>query len=376
MFKLKIVQALNGDCLIVEHGSQDEPCYLLVDGGPGTVYKNHLKKELTGIRNKGGKINLAVLSHVDDDHVNGLLDLLHELAKQRQKEKRETVAINGLWHNSFGKTLGAATKRGVSRQMDTGLRQQSLMPNAIAQARSIKQGDDLTVSAQGLHIPINDDFRGTPDQLVCVDNLVEPVRQDNLKIWVVGPTRGALQSLQKEWKAWLAKQKKAAKVPRAMAKAAALEIDESVPNLSSIMLLVKAGRKTLLLAGDGLGKHLLEGLHQTGLLKQDGTFHADVFKLPHHGSVRNVTPELFERITADTYVICADGTNDNPDFQTLEWLVQAALKQGRSFRIVATKETDSTKAFVRQYDPEKSSYELIVLEPEANSITLDLSQPL
>jgi hypothetical protein len=99
----------------------------------------------------------------------------------------------------------------------------------------------------------------------------------------------------------------------------------------------------------------------------------DVFKLPHHGSVRNVTPELFERITADTYVISANGKYDNPDFQTLEWLVQAASKQGRSFTIVATNETDSTKALIEKYNPEDSHYIFKFIEPKVNSITLDLS---
>ena len=83
MFKLKVTQALHGDCLILEHGFQDERYYLLIDGGPSNVYNNYLKEELVGMRDKGGKINLAVLSHVDDDHVNGLLDLLHELIQKK-----------------------------------------------------------------------------------------------------------------------------------------------------------------------------------------------------------------------------------------------------------------------------------------------------
>ncbi len=131
----------------------------------------------------------------------------------------------------------------------------------------------------------------------------------------------------------------------------------------------------MLLTGDGRGDHLLEGLQQAGVLKQDGAIYIDVFKLPHHGSARNVTPELFERIIADTYVICGDGKHDNPDFQTLEWLVQAAIKQGRSFRIVATNETTSINALVEKYEPEKFRYKLVFIEPEAHSITLDLCQP-
>jgi beta-lactamase superfamily II metal-dependent hydrolase len=375
MFKLRIIQGLNGDCLIVEHGSQDNRYTMLIDGGPGTVYKKYLKEELVGIRDKGGKINLAVLSHVDDDHVHGLLDLLHELIEDRRKGKQETIAILGLWHNSFGKTLGEAVERGMTRQMDSSMHQKGVMPNADSLSRNIKQGDDLIACARGLKIPINFDFRETPGRLVCVDNINKPIQQDNLKIRVIGPTRGELQSLQKEWEAWLVKRDKAAKLPAAKAEAATRELDRSVPNLSSIMLLVEAEGKTVLLSGDGLGEHLLEGLHQSGLIKEDGTFHVDVFKLPHHGSARNVTPELFDRITADTYVISANGTNENPEFQTLEWLVQAAAKQGRSFSILATNETKSIKTLVAQYDPEKNHYKLKFIEPESHSITLDLCEP-
>lgn len=376
MFRLKVTQALNGDCLILEHGFQDERYYLLIDGGPSNVYNNYLKEELVGIRDKGGKINLAVLSHVDDDHINGLLDLLHELIEQRREGERETIAIGGLWHNSFGQTLGATVERGLARQMEAGCLSRGAMPLMDLQARSIGQGHELMACAGGLQIPINTEFRDTPDRLVCVDNLDKPILLANLSVWVVGPTRGTLQSLQEEWQAWLAKQEQATALPAAEAEAITRELDQSVPNLSSIMLLVEAEGKTVLLTGDGRGDHLVEGLQQAGVLKEDGTYHVDVFKLPHHGSVRNVTPELFELITADTYVICADGKHDNPDFLTLEWMVQAAIKQGRSFRIVATNETASIKALVEQYDPEKSHYKLVFIEPDAHSITIDLGEPI
>ena len=43
MFRLKIVQAFHGDCLILERSSQDQTYHLLMDGGPSDVYKKHLK---------------------------------------------------------------------------------------------------------------------------------------------------------------------------------------------------------------------------------------------------------------------------------------------------------------------------------------------
>ena len=72
MFRIKVIQALHGDCLILEYGILEDRKYILIDGGPSKVYDQSLRTELLGVRDAGGKINIAVLSHVDDDHVNGL----------------------------------------------------------------------------------------------------------------------------------------------------------------------------------------------------------------------------------------------------------------------------------------------------------------
>ena len=373
MFNLKVVQALHGDCLIVGYGVQSDRNYLLIDGGPSTVYDDHLKTELLAVRDQGGKINIAVLSHVDDDHVNGLLDLLHDLVDQRRGHLPETIAIGGLWHNSFSQTLGSLVENGLSRSMGGGVLPRGAMPMMEIEARSISQGDELAAYARGLKIPINVEFKDTPDRVICVDNLDKPIQLANLMIRVVGPTRRSLLALQKEWEDWLAKHEAAVVTvePEIIARA----LDRSVPNLSSIMLLVEGEGKTVLLTGDGRGDQLLEGLQQAGLLKADGTCHVDVFKLPHHGSARNVTRELFERVTADTYVICADGKYDNPDFQTLEWLVLAASAQGRTFKLVATTPSASTDALIKKYPPAQFGYQLVTIEPGGNSISLDLSAP-
>ena len=162
-----------------------------------------------------------MLSHVDDDHVNGLLDLLHELVNQRKKRKQETIVIDEFWHNSFVKTLGTKVERSMTNQMDTILLRRGVMPQADLRFRSIKQGDDLTASIRGLNISINPEFRDTPDRLVCVDNFNKPIQLANLKIQIVGPTRGALQDLQKEWEDWLAEQERISKLPKAKAETAA-----------------------------------------------------------------------------------------------------------------------------------------------------------
>ena len=106
MLKLHVVQAEHGDSLILEYGIPSNPRYLLIDGGPKTIYEEHLQTKLQSIREGGGKLDLVILSHVDQDHVYGLLDLMTELQQQRDSAAVETIAIDGLWHNTFSQTLG------------------------------------------------------------------------------------------------------------------------------------------------------------------------------------------------------------------------------------------------------------------------------
>jgi beta-lactamase superfamily II metal-dependent hydrolase len=128
-----------------------------------------------------------------------------------------------------------------------------------------------------------------------------------------------------------------------------------------------------LLTGDGRGDHLLQGLERAGLLSPEGTLHVDLLKVPHHGSDRNVTKEFFETVTADIYVVSANGKHDNPDLITLKWMVEAAKEQGRAIEIFATNQTPSTLELVDECDPDEFGYRLIEMEEGADSITVDVA---
>ncbi len=71
---------------------------------------------------------------------------------------------------------------------------------------------------------------------------------------------------------------------------------------------------------------ILEGLGKKELLNEDGKLHVDILKFPHHGSFRNMKKEFLENVTADHYVISADGRDDNPDEATLDMIVETVTK--------------------------------------------------
>ncbi len=105
------------------------------------------------------------------------------------------------------------------------------------------------------------------------------------------------------------------------------------------MLLVETKNRKILLTGDGSGDDIIEGLTKNAMLDKHGKFHVDVLKVPHHGSDRNVSPEFFDTVNASCYVIYANGRDDNPSVDTLEWIIESGNKIKRSKKIVLTNRT-------------------------------------
>jgi glyoxylase-like metal-dependent hydrolase (beta-lactamase superfamily II) len=93
------------DCFLLEFGEETDPRYILVDGGPGTIYEPHLKPVLTSIAGQGGGLDLIVVSHVDRDHVLGLLDLMADLRTDRESGRTEFIGVDGIWHNAFDESI-------------------------------------------------------------------------------------------------------------------------------------------------------------------------------------------------------------------------------------------------------------------------------
>lgn len=137
-------------------------------------------------------------------------------------------------------------------------------------------------------------------------------------------------------------------------------------------ILASSPRGTALLTGDARGDHILQDLEAAGLLDDAGKVHVDVLKLQHHGSDRHVTKRFFQSVTADTYLISADGKNGNPDIARLRWLVDAAYEEGRRPRIVVTNETPSIEQLLVDRAPDQFGYSLQIRSPDDNAIIVDV----
>ena len=327
-FTLDVRRARKGDCLILHYGSKKEPGLALIDGGPSNVYKPHLKPRLAEIRKARGladnaslPVDFLMVSHIDDDHIKGVLELTKELI---EAEGPIPLKIKGVWHNTFDDIIGnnpdkltaAVTAQfGTASLSGDGEEVEGLDPDAARVLASVSQGFRLRDDSRALKLRINPEFKG---KLVIAKKAGKQIDMGKgLNFTVIGPMNDEVLALQQAHDDFLQKQKE-----KAEASLAAFA-DKSVPNLSSLVVLAEVGKKRILLTGDARGDKVLQGLELVGLLKNDGKskIHVDVLKGPHHGSNRNVEPIFFRRITADHYVFSGNGEHGNPERETLEMLL-------------------------------------------------------
>jgi hypothetical protein len=325
MLVLEALRAKYGDALLLHSGDEDDPQLVVIDGGPPGVYNDALRPRLEELREERGleegtplDIALMMVSHIDEDHIAGILQLVGKLKDLQASGEPRPWKIRRFWHNAFDDIIGnddvavASTASVVSTASIGDL----LRPEGSLVLASVGQGRELRKLLDALGLAGNPPFKG----LVRAGK--KAFKIGDLTLTVVAPLEEEIAALQEDWdkkiKPILKKEKDAA----ARAKAAAY-VDESVYNLSSIVMLVESQGKRLLLTGDGRGDHTLRGLKEAKLLDKKGRMEVDVLKLPHHGSVRNVESDYFEAIRAKHYVVSADGKFDNPDLETLE-LISAA----------------------------------------------------
>jgi hypothetical protein len=328
IFSLEVRRARKGDCLILHYGTKTKPGLVLIDGGPAQVYGPQLKPRLTEIRKARRlaegeplTVDLLMVSHIDDDHINGILELTHELVDAKAARRPLPIKVLNFWHNTFDDIIAgnpdeliASIKASFGPASLTGEPDtEGLDPHTAKVLASVGQGLRLRDDARALGLPINSEF----DRKLIKASTGRPKDlPGGLKLTVAGPMEDELLALQKEHAAFLEKAKK-------NQEAVASFTDSSVANLSSIVVLAEENGKRMLLTGDARGDKILLGLEKIGLLRPGGKMKVDILKMPHHGSDRNMEKIFLERVVADHYVFSGDGEHGNPERKTFEMLRDA-----------------------------------------------------
>lgn len=331
------LQANDGDCLILHYARSGLPTLrVLVDGGSRGIYRDILRPRIDQLRH-GGTLDLrmALVSHIDADHITGILDLFRDMERVQDNGDDPFCRVRTLWHNAFEQVHAqrqAAVQSAAVGASLGGVAPPGLEPMTAAVVASVRQGADLRDVAERLGIVRNE---GAEQDLVRAPE--NGVRQltlaPGLTLTILGPHDAQLQELDEQWR------RSEKSHPADPAARAADYLNRTVPNLSSIVLLVEAARARsaspvrVLLTGDAGGDHILEALDRTGI-GPGGRIHVDLLKVQHHGSNHSTTQDFFERVTADRYVISGNGKHGIPHADTLAWL--SAARRGQPYTVFMT----------------------------------------
>lgn len=369
--KLTVFQSEKGDCMLLE--SKDGTRRVLVDGGMRASYRKFVAPALGALAAAGGKLDLAYVSHVDQDHIAGVLQLMDDKAAWKVHDFQvangnpghpepgspRPPEVREVWHNAFHEQVrenaaaigdllaaGAAILSGAESPdlVEAAAEQGELatsIPEAIRLSRRL--GEDQ------LDIPLNKRFGGKLAFVRAADPPPPAIRIGTLRVLVVGPFEEDLDVLRGKWNDWLEENHEALEKIRKQARADAekmgandvetlmrLQIAQAAelgkranvtpPNLASLMLLVSEGGKTALLTGDGHADDIRKGLAFHGKLDAQGRIHVDVLKVQHHGSEHNIDEEFVSKVTAEDYIFCGNGEHENPDLLVLRTLLDSRLE--------------------------------------------------
>lgn len=364
IFTLEVLNAFHGDCLLLHYGTLDKPKIMLVDGGPNGTFDASLKPRiltLSETRSKPLKLDHVMVSHLDDDHISGILQLVEEI-----KSGTELCKAPSFWFNTFDDTMQLAPPALAEARDDLGLTEAAAITASVEHA-SVNQGRDLRDAVATIFSKQNNG-----EDLLFSDGQGRPLAISGLDVTLVCPDKQHLADLAEKW---IASPKKKADT--------AAYVDKSVFNLSSLVVVVSPKDEEdgprILLTGDARGDHILAGLGGAGLLDDDGTAHFSILKVPHHGSDRNLDREFFRKITADYYVLSGDGKYSNPSASVLAWIAQAASNDAK---ICLTYDNNpqydgygpSVQKVLAKY-PHLAA-QLLVRGPEELLLRIDLMAPL
>jgi hypothetical protein len=347
---IEALQANDGDCLLLHYQrAAAAPVRILIDGGSRGVYSKVLRGRIDKLRGTEAlNLRMVMVSHIDADHITGLLDLFRDLERAQENGEEPFCRIRTLWHNSFERLHQGQTATVQSAAVSAtlgGIVAPGLEAKAAAVVASVRQGKQLRDTAVRLAIPIND---GAIDPLVrAPDSGVRRIRiAPGLQFSILGPREAQLRKLDEEWR------KSKDSHPSDPAAQAADYLNRTVPNLSSIVVLLEASRGKgaapvrFLLTGDAGGDHIMESLDATGI-GPGGRIHVDLLKVQHHGSNHSTTQDFFERVTANHYVISGNGKHGIPHRDTLKWL--SAARRNQPYDVYLTNR-DGEKGLKRMFD--------------------------
>ena len=369
--RIRVFHSGKGDCLLL---TSSDGKHILVDGGHVSTsghidnYSDNVARFLGRMRDDGEKLDLVCVSHIDQDHIGGVLRMLNDEFEWRvfefqiangldvdEPENPRPPPIDEIWHNAFheqisknrraiGEAIAATAPQSLALGLDPVVHGTNFFDGL---ATSMKEAAQLSrrIGNSQLGIPLNQTFG---NRLVQARPGQQPTNLGNFRLTVIGPNGSQLRKLRKEWNDWLRSKSGKKQIRRIREQAdtdedllANGQLDQYLlenigpavgrrstvteQNVASIVMFVEDGNQNVLLTGDARDDDIVDQLIESGIADSNGFVHVNVLKVQHHGSENNFSRGFAKRVTADHYVFCGNGEHHNPDHRVVKQVIDSRL---------------------------------------------------
>jgi hypothetical protein len=317
--ELTFLDARQGDAIWVRWG---EGRQLLVDMGTWGTGRA-IADRFRALPDDEREFELLVVTHVDTDHINGVLSGLVD------PDEPVPVMFKDVWFNGWEHLNGQvpADKRsplepmgGAQGELLTSWLRDHAWNDAFGRAAVVRTDSELprVELPDGLVITVLAPVQQRLTDLIpgWRDDVEAALHKGTLTevspgLEAMGPSNPPILE---------------SRVDLELLSEDPFKVDGSKPNAASISLLLEHDGKRALLTGDSIASELLGGL---ALLRDGLTGGArvpiDLVKLPHHGSRNNVSRPLVQAIDCPQWVVSSDGTTfRHPDAVAISRVVRDA----------------------------------------------------
>lgn len=293
---VRVLHAGHGDCIFISQQSDGNTFNLLVDGGPAETfgslygYPSPLRLLLEELNEAGQMIDLAILTHVDDDHIGGFLEAFSH-------DDYLPSMVREIWFNSY-KLIS--------------------MENGAADddkyhVEGIGSSDTKTSITQG--VTLEKKLSGLNWWQKVIRNDLPVIIRGGLEFTILSPSAETLGKLQKKWvREAGSNAKETAKGQTDYLTSVADLIssdtfvkDTSVANGSSIAFILRAEDKNIVLLGDAFANTVSAKPLDLDYC-EDYPLEAEIVKVSHHGSKKNTSSDLLKLIRSEKFIISTDGS--------------------------------------------------------------------
>lgn len=327
MISVELLPAAHGDAIWIEYGTEPEVHRILIDGGPAHTYESGLRRRIAALGGEECKLDLMVVTHIDADHIDGAVIMLQELDSLN-------VKINELWFNGWDQLPKKAGARAAYAPL-----QGEFLGGLITVDPELEGIWNQEFDHKAVVVP--DD--GYEDEL-----LPEIPLEGDAKLILLGPGERELRRLRSRWASAIRdftpgdvqealrrlEERSQYQPPAPPAVFAPPEYgnDRSPANGSSISFVFEYHKVAILFAGDAHARSLASSLERLAAKRRVNKVRFDAVKLPHHGSMRNVSEAWLKQVDCEQWLISTNGdVFHHPDVETAELVARHCQKPPTMF---------------------------------------------